>query len=583
MTIWAEEIASTGWKSVLREMQDGIGKALSRFPVPIAFLSMATISAFMEIADASFALPWRGPNELMAAFLGAAAAALVCTLVTEAHQIKRSFGYLSGLLFGLLLGALLLDPAYLWVQEWSLVAALAGLILVAPFTLRGNSSQFWMFSLRVAFSVMLMVLALLLFAGGTSATLATLSFLFGFDIDQGVYQYVWAFTGLLAAPVFGLGQLPRNFDHEPRLSQIGAMDRGMRALGDFVAAPLLILYAAILHLYAAKIVLTGELPAGQIGWLVLTYGFCLFGTLLVINPFLDLARAPTRFVLRFWPAFLVVPLILLALALWVRVAAFGFTPDRYMVMLFGGVSATVVALQLVPTLRGDIRLILALPVAALFLASFGPQGARAVSVASQEDRFRNAIANEQLTQEQELQALASLRYLSGQGALQRVTPVAAEGEVLPDGYEQVARAYGLDPELRYPERERLVLRRSETLLAEDLGEYLGSEGYGFDIFLPQLSLRQDYPVDVALPSGKNIRVSLAEDSILLETENNSARFHVAEQDVAALEDRDSRVLRLIGEDEEREMLVIPAFAFVSADGRLQTFETLVFLRGQDWD
>ena len=43
----------------------------------------------------------------------------------------------------------------------------------------------------------------------------------------------------------------------------------LRILTDFVAVPLLAVYAALLHAYALKILVTGELPRNQIGWMML--------------------------------------------------------------------------------------------------------------------------------------------------------------------------------------------------------------------------------------------------------------------------------------------------------------------------
>ncbi|MCO0638408.1 DUF4153 domain-containing protein, partial [Lutimaribacter sp. EGI FJ00014] len=166
----------------------------------------------------------------------------------------------------------------------------------------------------------------------------------------------------------------------------------------------------ILHLYALKIAVTREVPEGQIGWLVLAYGLCLFGALLIINPFFDRARAPTRAFLRLWPFFLPVPLALLFYALALRVGEYGITPDRFLLGLFGSVMAIVLALQLFPRLRGDIRLIAGLPVAALILGSFGPQGALGVSLRSQASRFLEIVQNPPVEEGREKEALSALTF-----------------------------------------------------------------------------------------------------------------------------------------------------------------------------
>src|SRR5690606_26366728 len=111
------------------------------------------------------------------------------------------------------------------------------------------------------------------------------------------------------------------------------------------------------------------------------------GSLVVCRPFMRAERAPTGFFLRVWPFILIVPILLLAYALYLRVGAYGITPDRYLVALFALVLVILVVLQQLPASRGDIRFMVFVPCVALLLASFGPQGANAVSLRSQAARF----------------------------------------------------------------------------------------------------------------------------------------------------------------------------------------------------
>ncbi|WP_336056606.1 DUF4153 domain-containing protein [Nitratireductor sp. CH_MIT9313-5] len=580
MTIWAENTVNSGWKSALREMAQGVSAALIRFPAPIFFLCVSTFSAFVEISGADIAFPLAQAEDYVPALTVAAVTALAAKLFVEGRGLSSHSGHLAGLLAGTAIAFLMLDPEGMWVQEWSLSLGIIGVVLLAPFICQGNSSQFWMFSLRVGFAAVLSGLALILFAGGISATLATLGFLFGFEVDDRIYGYVWAFTALLASPVFGLGQLPDRFDVEPGLGQAGAMDRGMRALGDYVAAPLLILYAVILHIYAIKIAFTAELPRGQVGWLVITYGFCLFGALLVIHPFLGLVRAPTRLVLRYWPTFMVVPLILLALALWQRVGAFGFTPDRYMVMLFGSVSALILAVRLVPSMRGDIRPIFALPVFALLIGSFGPQGARNVSVESQAHRFKAAIASDPGTAERQSQALAALRYLSREGALKRVAPDSAEGEPIPTSFEDMARAYGLDPEERFADNDLVILPSLSGPFAVALHKSAQDD---FDIALQNISLSRNIPLSVEIDDNRLLAMMLTGEELTITENGKVTRFPVAARELAELQDKTDRFLLLREIEGKRVLMLVPLYAFASAGGQVQELQALVFLRSQEWE
>src|SRR5690606_31284962 len=93
--------------------------------------------------------------------------------------------------------------------RWTFAAALVGLVIVAPYLARGTGSALWLFAVRLAFAIVLAGLALFLFAGGISAIFASLTYLFGIEVPTNLYLHVWAITGLLAAPLSGLGQIPR--------------------------------------------------------------------------------------------------------------------------------------------------------------------------------------------------------------------------------------------------------------------------------------------------------------------------------------------------------------------------------------
>ncbi|MCV0409110.1 MAG: DUF4153 domain-containing protein, partial [Rhizobiaceae bacterium] len=294
-----------GFRTVAEDMLAGARGAMLRFPVPsLAFLLLA-IEVNLDINDHGLI----AGRDLRLPLAGLACAALAANLGGEARGHRGSWQAQALAAAAGVAGfaALFWDRA-LNTFEWPLLAGLAGLVLVGPFLGRGNSQAFWMFGVRLTFAVLLAGLALLLVAGGLSAIFASLTYLFGAEIPERAYEHVWATTGLFIAPLFGLGQIPADFDTEPDATAQAFMDRGVRSLGDYVAAPLLLVYAVILHAYALKIVLTGDVPEGQIGWLVLCYGGSVMAALIVIHPFLDTARAPTRFVARIWPLLLPVPL-----------------------------------------------------------------------------------------------------------------------------------------------------------------------------------------------------------------------------------------------------------------------------------
>ena len=99
-------------------------------------------------------------------------------------------------------------------------------------------------------------------------------------------------ASLLSGPIYGLTLVPRDLDEEFILAEDGRlMERGVSAIINYVLVPLAVIYAAILHFYAAKIALTWELPEGQIGTMVMLFGFGMAATYLIARPWAERGMA----------------------------------------------------------------------------------------------------------------------------------------------------------------------------------------------------------------------------------------------------------------------------------------------------
>ncbi|WP_274424118.1 DUF4153 domain-containing protein [Chelativorans sp. YIM 93263] len=585
MSAWAGS-THAGWGAVFVEMLLGVRAAVYRFPAVALFLLAAMLQSNLLISGIDLFHTGRDllDPELVIGLSAGAIAALSVALFGESCGISALLKAIGGLAAGAIVTALIVFSYTFDTLEWTLLLGLTGAILLAPVVRRGSASAFWMFSARIAFAALLALLALLLFAGGISAILTSLTLLFGLDVPSELYQHVWAFTGLFAAPLFGLGQVPERFDEKPGHEAAGFMDRGMRALGDFVAAPLLITYAVILHVYALKIVVSGDVPEGQIGWLVFIYGVCVYGALLLINPFFDRARAPTRFLLRFWPFFQIVPLGLLAYAVTVRIGSYGVTPDRFFLALFGLVAALIVLIQLVPRLRGDTRWMALLPVLALIFGSFGPQGAVGASIRSQAERFLQIVDSEPLSDEQNDQALSALSALNRYDALSRVAPPngtldAADAE----NFMKVAKAWGLDPTRDAAVASGRAFNRRDELAAFGIGDY--------DTIVEGVSLSSEggsTPTSVNLPSGEQIAFAVTQDNLVVTQGRETARFPISPdtfQDLLGQQSNDSPEVELQAGGRKLKILLDHIYFSESEDGepvQVQALAGAILLHSADW-
>lgn len=201
--------------------------------------------------------------------------------------------------------------------------------------------------------------------------------------------------------------------------------KGLKNFTQFVLMPLISLYLVILLCYEAKIVATFSLPVGWVSYLVLI--FAIFGILsfLLIHP---IAKETGNLWMRTfsrWFYFLLVPLLgLLFWAILYRVNLYGFTHERYYVLLLS-IWLTVVVGYFIINKQPKIKFI---PISmCLFglLSIAGPQSADSISKNSQLSRFEKymqIIGNKKLSFDQEKDLSSIVDFLEENYGVKSLTP-----------------------------------------------------------------------------------------------------------------------------------------------------------------
>ncbi len=235
----------------------------------------------------------------------------------------------------------------------------------------GQQDRFWWLNHRAAASGAIAGVALLLITVGIVAIERTVATLFGFELGNVFYRTVLPILGAFFAPLYWLSTLPRLSEYDPRvLEQPDFLARAIGLLGKFVLIPLLLAYSVILLAYFAQIVLTRSLPQGVLGWMVLGFVIAGAATWLVLHPPFVRDSALVRFFHRGWFWLTILPLGLFGLAVYIRIDAYGFTPER-LLLVWGGIWAGVITLTFLFR-RGDIRMIPGLAAFLLLIGSIGP-------------------------------------------------------------------------------------------------------------------------------------------------------------------------------------------------------------------
>ncbi len=308
---------------------------IQRFPLTAIALVLLAVIANLDIADLNI-LSRSVSFQTYTSLAAFSMASLVGYLIMDSRSAGRVNQNAAALLIGLSAGSLVWFIGDTGIAEAPFLAGLAGAVLVGAHWFRGTSAGFWYFVIRLLFAAGLAFIAVLVFAAGLSAIFASLDYLFGINVPGRIYEHVWAVSLIAAGPLFALGRIPRDFDVLPIIDGSNHGIAGLRLLSDYLAAPMLAVYALILHAYALKIVITGDVPQGQIGWMVIGYGMLIIFFWKLMLPLQEVLTVSGRAFLRFWPYVVVVPMGLLFYALWLRIGDYGMTPDRYFLAAFGG-------------------------------------------------------------------------------------------------------------------------------------------------------------------------------------------------------------------------------------------------------
>lgn len=442
----ADTIGHAAARGVGTALRDGV----ARFPVAAAFSGVATVAALTltGVGMQTDNTLWLSRLALTVSAVSGFVAALAMALVAERNGRTWGARQLASAAAGLaafLPGWLLREP--LDLQLWLFLPALIALLTLAGTSrVRDGDAGLWRFNHDLWVGAAFALLAVVLLAGGLSAIIVTSGYLLGTPSSDLLVGRVWTVALGFAGPILWLTQVPPAGGHPPGEGYAsGLISRAIAAIVTYILAPLQLVYAAILHLYAAKIAIAGALPEGELGWMVVIFGAVAVTTALLAHPTGESGPGWMRLYARIWPWTLAVPALLLLLAIGERIGAYGWTEQRYLIVLFGVWLALVILTQGVPGRWRTIRLIPALAGGALLLASFGPWGAAGLSERMQAANVVAALKEagalgedgqlkawpdlSKLPEESQRRAAAGLDHLMARDRLARLAPVFAR---LPD-------------------------------------------------------------------------------------------------------------------------------------------------------
>jgi hypothetical protein len=366
-----------------------VSATVARFPLAVAIATALTVYKLFHgmIGDAEFkVLAW-----LASSFVWVVSVDLYAESQRRSPQVRGLLWLLGIAVLGLLLW---LDTA-IWLNARLLVGSLILALTLAAHLGRGESNDnLWLFNHRLWLGALLAGVGAGLLAVGLIAIHETIKLLFGLTLSPHAKEYIWTVCLGFIAPVSVLAFAPRSFtDPITESEQQDFTMRAAAALVKFVAVPLLFVYTAILYAYAAKIALAWELPKGTLGAMVVGYLFVGAATLLLGYPSRETGGALMRLFWRYWVWLAALPVALLFVAVWRRIADYGLTEQRYLMVLIGIWALILAAFRLAQGARFDLRLLPGVLALLLLAASLGPGGAIGLSVLSQKAELASILAS----------------------------------------------------------------------------------------------------------------------------------------------------------------------------------------------
>ena len=364
-----------------------------RFPLAILSLIVFTLLAYLENhnIDLLTDLQW-GRGMLIAA--AGAFWFLASGLFAESHGWTKIKKYSFALpIFAIIFWQISSNDS-LAVSSWTLILTVGLAVSFAAYIFRQNdNASIWYFNFQLATGICFAVLSVLILSGGLSLVLKSVEYLFEINISHKFYMDIWLTAWCFFAPAYFLTNVPTQFDYQRSDCDF---PRGVHFIQNYVLVPLSIIFMVILYAYFIKILLQWELPRGNLGKMISTFGVIGIFTHLTIYPVHDRGAPLLNWFYRNFYKMMIVPLGLLILAITVRISEYGLTEPRYIVVISVIWFALLIVYYLIKGTSFQIRNVVIVLATLSLIASFGPWRIDKLPVQDQFARLQKLLIKEKL-------------------------------------------------------------------------------------------------------------------------------------------------------------------------------------------
>jgi len=381
----------------LSYLSHSAARAFVRFPLTILSAAIAVVIGVYLCETNAEPFDLRYINVMLCAALGISMFFCI-TVFSDKQGYGLKIRVLLHIVAMLLLGAIYLTLPdskqtlntalpYIRYTIYSIVMHL--LVAFVPYTEKGKLNGFWHYNKILFVRFLTAALYSGFLYGGLALALASLRWLFDVHVHDELFGDLFIVIGGLFNTWFFIAGIPQNFNE---LDDLHEYPRGIKIFSQYVLLPLLILYLVILYVYTGKIIVLWNWPKGMVSYLVSCVAVLGILTLLLIHPYGHLSgNGWIRKFSRIYYFVLFPLVVLLFIAVGMRIADYGITINRYIIVLLG-IWLTIVCSYF--TLgKTNIKFIPVSLAVIMMLASFGYWGMFSVSERSQVNRLGNILEN----------------------------------------------------------------------------------------------------------------------------------------------------------------------------------------------
>lgn len=205
------------------------------------------------------------------------------------------------------------------------------LVSFIAFLGKNNENSFWQYNKNLFINAVLTGIFTAVLVGGIMLAISAVDHLFDLKLENKIYPRTFTFLSILGSCFIFL---LFNEDGLKFLEKDENYPEILKFFVQFILIPLLIIYAVILYLYGGKILIQWDLPRGWVSYLILAYSLVGILALLLVFPLKEIsAKSWVKGFSKIFYFALLPLLVLLFVAIFTRILEYGFTENRYYVLL----------------------------------------------------------------------------------------------------------------------------------------------------------------------------------------------------------------------------------------------------------